>query len=330
MFLLVILILSFILSFFVIPYTINFARKANILKPKCAGLNGIPCIGGMGIYIGFLVPTLLMLYFMRGHSNKITGLVLSATVVLLLGFVDDIKDLRPALKLFVEFLAALILISSGVVVKIVFIPMWANILITAIWILFITNAFNLLDIMDGLSSGMVIIISLTLLVISMINKDVFSCGILLSLAGAHLAFLFYNYPPAKVYMGDTGSLFSGFILAGIAINISYAPLERKLALLTPILAMSLPIYDSVFLIIMRMKKKKNVFNKTNDHFVLRLITMGYTVSQSIWFMYLFALFLAVLSVAIAFTDNLISICLILIAITVFIAAGKKISMVKVE
>jgi len=208
--------------------------------------------------------------------------------------------------------------------------MWANVIITLLCGLFITNAFNLLDIVDGLTSCLVVIISLTLFVISLANGDIFSSIILLALAGAHLGFLRYNYPPARLYMGDTGSLFSGFLLAAVAINISYAPLERPVALLTPILAMSLPIYDTLFLIIMRMRKKKPIFAKTGDHFALRLMTMGHSVRKSLCIMYVFCIFLALSSLVVAFGSNLVGILAILGALLVFIFMGKRVGMVRVE
>jgi UDP-GlcNAc:undecaprenyl-phosphate GlcNAc-1-phosphate transferase len=183
--------------------------------------------------------------------------------------------------------------------------------------------------MDGLTSGLVIIISLSLGIIAFINKDMFSCVILAALIGSHIGFLRYNYPPAKVYMGDTGSLFSGFILALISINISYAPMERKIALLTPILVMSLPIYDTLFLIMMRIKKRRPIFNKTRDHFALRLIVMGNSVKKSMWIMYRFSIFLAVIAIIVAFSPNIFGLLAFLAAILVFIFMGKKVGMVNV-
>ncbi|MBU1912692.1 MAG: undecaprenyl/decaprenyl-phosphate alpha-N-acetylglucosaminyl 1-phosphate transferase, partial [Candidatus Omnitrophica bacterium] len=145
-----------------------------------------------------------------------------------------------------------------------------------------------------------------------------------------IGFLKYNYPPAKVYMGDTGSLFSGFLLAMVAINISYAPMERQVALLTPILAMSLPIYDTLFLIVMRIKKKKPIFNKTRDHFALRLVTMGCSIKKSIWIMYFFSMFLALSVVIVAFSKNLTGLVVIAVVGMVFILMGKRVGMVDIN
>ena len=320
---------SFVLSLLLVPITIKISAKFNIIKPVKTE-QGKPCIGGAGIYMAFLAAVLSGLFFIRLPVMKLSAVMLSSLVVMLLGLIDDIKDLRPLLKISGELLGIFILISFGFFTKISFVPGWVNIIITVIWFLFITNAFNLLDIIDGLASGLVIIISLSLLIIAFINKDMFSCVILAGFAGAHMGFLRYNYPPAKVYMGDTGSLFSGFLLAMIAINISYAPMERKIALLTPILAMSLPIYDTLFLIVMRVRKKKSIFNKTKDHFALRLVTMGYSVKKSVWIMYVFSVFLALLAIILSFSKNLTGLVILVIVGLVFILIGKKVGMVNVD
>jgi len=321
-----IMLCSFILSLLFTPITVKISARFNIFKPAKGG-QGKPCIGGIGIYMAFLAAVLSSLFFIKLPVMKISGAILSTFIILLLGLIDDIKDLRPLLKILGELIGIVILMLFGFFTKIAFIPGWANIFITVLWLLFITNAFNLLDIMDGLTSGLVIIISLSLLIIAFINKDMFSCVILAALVGAHTGFLRYNYPPARVYMGDTGSLFSGFLLAMVAINISYAPMERKIALLTPILAMSLPIYDTLFLIVMRIKKKKPIFNKTKDHFVLRLLTIGCSVKKSIWIMYFFSIFLAFSVIIVAFSKNLTSLIVLGIVGLVFIFMGKKVGLV---
>jgi len=321
----------FLSALVLLPLTIKASKRLNIFSgPKKGETEGIPCLGGMAIYIAFVVGLVLASFLKVTHSAELAGLIISSGLIVLLGLIDDLKDLRPFKKIIVESIAIGVLISFGIFTKIAFLPLWANLIITFIWVLFITNAFNLLDIVDGLTSGLVIIISLTLLVVSLVNRDIFSGIILVALIGAHLGFLRYNYPPARLYMGDTGSLFSGFLLAAVAINISYAPLERPMALITPILAMSLPIYDTIFLIIMRLRKRRPIFNKTNDHFALRLVIMGYSVSKSLWIMYLFSIFLAISSLIVAFASMPITIAVLVAVFLVFILMGRKVGMVRID
>ena len=320
---------AFLSSFLLLPATIKASEKWNIFSKSRGDVKGKPCLGGIGIYVAFLLGLLLAYFLKIPFDQKLSGLVISSGIIVLLGVLDDAKDLRPLIKIAVELAAVAFLMIFGIITKVALLPIWVNVLISLVWILFITNAFNLLDIVDGLTSGLVVIISLTLLIISLVNGDIFSSIILLALAGAHLGFLRYNYPPAKLYMGDTGSLLSGFLLAAVAINISYAPLERPIALVTPILAMSLPIYDTLFLIIMRMRKKKPIFAKTDDHFALRLVTMGNSVRKSLWIMYAFSIFLAFSSLVVAFGSNLIGSSVILAVLLVFVFIGKKVGMVRV-
>lgn len=329
MILIYVILCSFILSLLLVPLTIKISARFNIFKPA-KDKSGIPCIGGIGIYAAFFTAVLSSLFFIKLPGMKLSAVILSSFIILLLGLIDDIKNLRPLLKISGELLGAALLIYFGIFTMIAFVPGWVNIVITAIWFLFITNAFNLLDIMDGLTSGLVIIISSSLLIIALMNRDIFSCVILAALIGAHAGFLRYNYPPARVYMGDTGSLFSGFLLAMIAINISYAPMERKAALFTPVLAMSLPIYDTLFLIAMRIKNKKPIFDKTRDHFALRLVAMGCSVKKGVWIMYLFSAFLALSAIIVALSNNLTGSIVIGITALVFTLMGKKVGMVNVE
>lgn len=290
----------------------------------------ISCMGGIGIYGAFLIAILAAFLLKELYGSKLLGLIISSVLIFILGLVDDLNDLRPSVKITGEILGIVILIFFGIAIKIAFLPIWVNILITILWVILITNAFNLLDIMDGLASGLIIIISLTLLCIAFINRDFFSSFILIALIGAHLGFLKYNYPPAKIYMGDAGSLVSGFLLAVVSINISYAPLDRPIALITPILALSLPIYDTFFLIIMRIKKHKPVFSKTNDHFALRLVTTGLSVRKSVWIMYVFSMFLAVSSLIAAYSSNITGLVMLIVVILVFILMGKKAGIVKID
>lgn len=323
---------SLILSLFLSPLTIKLSEKLKIFSKSSreTGSKNKPCLGGVAIYLAFLASNFIAYLFHAGIYPKFTGLIISSTMIVIFGLIDDAKELKPFEKIGLELFAIAFLILSGIVTKISFLPVWANMAVTLVWVLFITNAFNLLDIADGLMSGLVIIISLTLFVISMVSKDIFSSIVLIALIGAHLGFLRHNYPPARLYMGDTGSLFSGFLIAAIAINISYAPIERPVALVTPILAMSLPIYDTFFLIIMRLRKRRPIFSKTNDHLALRLVTMGYNVTKSIWIMYLFSIFLAAASIIVAFSNNRIGGMVLVIVMVAFILMGKRAGMVKIE
>ncbi|MFH1783001.1 MAG: MraY family glycosyltransferase [Candidatus Omnitrophota bacterium] len=325
------LFVSFVVTFMCLPVSIGISNSLGIFsRPKKGERKGLPCLGGLAIFVGFLIAILIFYRSVIGLNYKIFGLIISSGLIILLGFLDDAKDLPPLMKIMIEVVAIIFLIMSGVSTKIVFLPMWLNGILTIVWMLLIINAFNLLDIADGLAAGLAVIVSGTLLIIALVKGDIFSSLVLIALIGSSLGFLMRNHPPAKLYMGDTGSLFIGFIVGAIAINISYAPMDRPIALLTPLLALSLPIYDTLFLMIMRVKKKKIIFKKTDDHFTLRLIKKGYSVTKSVHFMYSFSIFIALCSLVVAFGSNLLGSIAVILVVIVFILMGKKIGMVKID
>lgn len=294
------------------------------------GTKKVSCIGGIAIYAAFLIAISAAIFLKELGGLRVLGLIVSSGIIMVLGLIDDANELRPSLKVIGELLGIGVLVAFGFTTRIASLPIWANVLITVFWVLFVTNAFNLLDIMDGLASGLIIIISLTFLSIAVINRDSFSMFILIALIGAHLGFLKYNYPPAKVYMGDAGSLFSGFLLAAVAININYTPIERPVALFAPILALSLPIYDTIFLTIMRIRKKIPIFSKSNDHIALRLLTVGCSVRKSLWAMYFFGIFLAISALIITFSSTYAGLMMTVVVFLIFILVSTRVAVLKME
>lgn len=294
------------------------------------GTKKVSCIGGIAIYAAFLIAISAAIFLKELGGLRVLGLIVSSGIIMVLGLIDDANELRPSLKVIGELLGIGVLVAFGFTTRIASLPIWANVLITVFWVLFVTNAFNLLDIMDGLASGLIIIISLTFLSIAVINRDSFSMFILIALIGAHLGFLKYNYPPAKVYMGDAGSLFSGFLLAAVAININYTPIERPVALFAPILALSLPIYDTIFLTIMRIRKKIPIFSKSNDHIALRLLTVGCSVRKSLWAMYFFGIFLAISALIITFSSTYAGLVMTVVVFLIFILVSTRVAVLKME
>ncbi|MBU1147942.1 MAG: undecaprenyl/decaprenyl-phosphate alpha-N-acetylglucosaminyl 1-phosphate transferase [Candidatus Omnitrophica bacterium] len=314
---------------FLCSFMASLLFAALFIKIK-GGTKKVSCIGGIAIYAAFLIAISAAIFLKELGGLRVLGLIVSSGIIMVLGLIDDANELRPSLKVTGEFLGIGVLVAFGFTARIAFLPIWANVLITVFWMLFITNAFNLLDIMDGLASGLVIIISLTFLSIAVINRDSFSMFILVALIGAHLGFLKYNYPPAKVYMGDAGSLFSGFLLAAVAININYTPIERPVALFAPILALSLPIYDTIFLTIMRIRKKIPIFSKSNDHIALRLLTVGCSVRKSLWAMYFFGIFLAISALIITFSPTYAGLVMTGVVFLIFILVSTRVAVLKME
>lgn len=244
----------------------------------------IPLIGGIGIGLAFSISALYGFWISGKTADYGTAILIASPIMLLFGLVDDIRELSVLSKFIAQIAAASILLLYGVGTHIIYIGCYLNVFITLIWVVGITNAFNLLDIGDGLAGGITLVVSISFAWISFLNGDIQTLILCLALSGASFGFLIFNFPPARVYMGNAGSHYAGFILAAIALIAKYAPMERKIALLSPLLILGLPILDTVFLIIVRVIKKKAPFNKSGDHIYLRFLRLGYSKRKALFAM----------------------------------------------
>lgn len=301
---------SFLISFLVVGLLRRASLKQGIF------IKNRPLVGGIGLSLAFL-PFLIPAFW---------GLGAASFIMLAVGILDDWKELSVRAKLTGQVIATAILIAFGVKTQIAYIGNILNTVITFIWIIGITNSFNHLDVMDGVAGVTAITVSGALLVISVMTSN-HACILLnVVLLGAISGFIFFNFPPAKVYLGNSGSHFIGFIIAAVSLMISYAPLERKVALLSPLLALGFPIFDTVFLILVRLKKKRLPFLKSDDHLVLRFIKLGFSKRKALLLMFLLALFFAFCAVLASRAANLAGIGIIafagLVSLTVFYRMSK--------
>jgi UDP-GlcNAc:undecaprenyl-phosphate GlcNAc-1-phosphate transferase len=207
--------------------------------------DGMPLAGGIAIGIALIVTSMYYWAPAPLMPSQTQGVLIASGVMLLFGFIDDVRELSVVGKLIVQLAAVAILILSGVRTHIVYIGTAFNILITVIWVLGITNAINLLDVMDGLAGSVALMVSLAFCVIASINGDTANVMLACGIAAAVSGFLIFNLPPARLYMGNAGSQFLGFIFASMAISIHYASLEAKLALMAPILILGFPIFQNL-------------------------------------------------------------------------------------
>ena len=249
------ILLSLFFTLICTPLVRNLALKAHAYKkakPDVQDKLPVPFPGGLSVFLSFFIVSLFISFRYGCIGPEFTGILAGSVIIILLGLLDDFVELSPALKFFGQTLAVIIVMVCGVSTKIAAIGLLGNILVTFFWMIAIINALNLLDIMDGLCSGIAIIAAGGFLAVSFFSQNILACIFCSSLIGAGLGFLKYNLPPAKIYLGDTGSMFCGFILAAVAIIIDYAPLKREIALLAPILVLGLPLFDTTFVILMRL------------------------------------------------------------------------------
>lgn len=307
-----------------------FLLKKLALKYKLLISQGIPLVGGMGMWLSFILVCLFGFSLYGSLSKEAIGIIISSVIMLVFGIIDDWRELSILAKFLVQIIAISFLIFFGIRTRIVYIGDLLNIIITFIWVIGITNAFNHLDVIDGLASGTAIIISFTFFIISLLNGDIKSAVLSLSLAVTSFSFLIYNLPPARVYMGNSGSHFLGFVLAAIALIISYAPLERKVALISPLLILGLPIFDTAFLILMRVGKKRLPFKKSNDHLHLRFLALGYSKKKTLLAMLVWCLFFCLCGVTVSQFSNSWGIVIVVIVVLASLILAKKMSRVTID
>ena len=273
------------------------------LKYKILQAKGMPLVGGLGIAAAFIFSSGLGIYVLGISGAKIFAVLGASLLMLFFGIVDDLKELSILQKFLAQSLCVAVLISFGIMTDIMYFGFWGNAVITFFWILGITNAFNLLDIMDGLAAGAALIVSSALLVIAFLNPDLNMQILSLILCAVTFGFLVFNLPPATVYLGNSGSHFLGFMIAAITLILRYASKDNVMALLSPIVILWLPITDTLLLIIFRIIKKKSPFNKSNDHIAFRIRFSASSPLKTILVMFLLCFFFSLAGVIVTKVSN---------------------------
>ena len=239
----------------------------------------IPYLGGISIYLG----TMAGFFFVFGHVPQFNSLLVGASAVLLIGLVDDRYGMNPLVKLTGQIGAAFLAVHSGMRFEL-FGTVLLDYPLGILWIVGITNAINLLDNMDGLSSGIVAISSFFLFLVSAAHGQYLVSAVFLALCGACLGFLWYNFEPATIFMGDTGSLFIGYVLAVTAMKFRL-PWGDVYEFLVPVMALALPILDTTLVTWSRTAKGRKVYLGGKDHTSHRLVQKGLSHRRSVLCLY---------------------------------------------
>ena len=286
----------------------------------------IPRMGGLAIFFSFILSALIFVPL----STPVRGMLLGGVIIVILGIFDDIYALPALPKFFVQIAAALVAVLMGNQIDILSNPnifssepywvlgIW-SIPISVLWIVGITNAVNLIDGLDGLACGVSTISSMTMLVIALTVAEPDTALLMAALAGACIGFLPYNLNPAKIFMGDTGSTFLGFVLATVSIQglfKSYAIISFAV----PFLVLGLPIFDTCFAILRRLARGQSPMAPDRGHIHHRLIDMGFTQKQAVAVLYLISAILG-LSAVVLTTNNAMKAMLFLLALCMAGAFG---------
>ena len=332
MYFILIYILTFVLALIFSLYGTPVAREAaikfNIVDRPDGRLKNqsepIPYLGGLAIYISFLLSLAITFNF----SNEVLGLLLSGTIIVLLGLIDDFGVLSPKVKFLGQIIATLVLIKSGIKIDIIFFPEWFDVLLTFLWIIGITNAFNIIDVMDGLSAGIAAIATLILFIVALINGNPLIAVFTIALTGSLIGFLKYNFFPARIYMGDTGSMFIGFMIGALAMIGKYT-LFNKIGILVPLVILGIPVFDTLFVMYIRFRRGLSIFKGSNDHFALRLRRWRFSVRQTVLLIYVIGAILGLCALLIIYLSDIhAALMLFILAISILVAGYylKKIDM----
>jgi UDP-GlcNAc:undecaprenyl-phosphate GlcNAc-1-phosphate transferase len=195
-----------------------------------------------------------------------------------------------------------VLLKAGVIMQLIFLPWWARYLLTIIWLIGMSNAFNLMDIMDGLATGLGAIAGIFLLAVAVLNERWVVAAFTAALVGSLIGFLRYNFPPASIYLGDCGSLFIGLSLGALAMVMSYTD-NSKLGFIAPLYILALPLLDTVYVIFLRVRSGRKIYHGSPDHFPLRLRRkLGGSTTRTVLVIYATAVVLGSLGLLVMYID----------------------------
>lgn len=310
-----------IVSLILTPIVIKVSHKLGVVdQPNFRKVHKNPTsvLGGTVILLSFLLGIWL------GHpiETEVKPLVIGTVLIYLVGLIDDIYDLTPIIKLLGQVIAALVVVYYGVTIDFISLPIGPTIHfgilgipITVVWIVAITNAINLIDGLDGLASGVATIALMTIGFIAILQANIFIMMICSVLIGALLGFLFFNFHPAKIFLGDSGALLIGFIVGFLSLlgfkNITFV------SLFFPIVILAVPFIDTLFAMIRRVKKGQHIMQADKSHLHHKLLELGYSHRQTVILIYSIALLFSLSSIILYLSQPWgVLMMLILILITI--------------
>lgn len=318
--------IAFIGSFFsviiVTPFVIKLALKIGAVdqpNKRKVHVKPMPRIGGLAIFIGVIIG-----YFLSGvYFIPITAISLGGMVILLLGIWDDLKTLSAKTKLIVQMFAAIIVISSGLLIEVVHVPIlgvynigFLSYPLTLLWIVGITNSINLIDGLDGLATGVSSIILITIGSLALIHGKALILTFCVILLGSLLGFLFYNFNPAKIFLGDMGALFIGYSISVISLLGLYKSVTL-FSIFVPLLLLGVPLFDTLFAIIRRSVNQTGIMSPDKNHLHHRLMSKGLSHRNTVLFIYGMGLTFSIIAITSAYTP-LWGTIIILLVLLVFL------------
>lgn len=282
-------IISYLIGVFIVPLVISYSKSKGLVDvPNERKIHTKPIsrLGGIAIWASTML-TFLVLVFLSyyPYGSLLSCILIGGTLMFLLGLIDDIYNLDAKFKLFIQIaIASLVFLLGGRIDSVPFLPQLnivVSYILTILWIVGISNAVNFIDGVDGLAGSVVTVNSITLglIAVAMVPPNTMSALIAFILAGSMLAFLTYNFNPAKIFMGDSGALFSGFLLA--TLSITGVMKAAALAIILPFVVLAVPIMDVTFSTIRRILKGKSPFVADAEHIHHKLLNAGFSQNMTV-------------------------------------------------
>ncbi|MFH0898253.1 MAG: MraY family glycosyltransferase [bacterium] len=269
------IIFSFLLTFYIIPLLIRSACQLDFLDQPDGKIKvhkkPIPYLGGFAVYCGFIAPLCVAYPFV----NKALWLLLGVTFLLFLGLIDDLKAFRPGQKFFGQIFAVLCFLKGGFSLKTDFFSSGTNLFLSALWMLSVINAFNLVDVMDGLTSTIAFVAASTFFIIALLLGQYEVSLLLIAFMGAILAFFWYNKPAAKMYLGDSGSMFIGGFLSALPLLLEWSDWSWD-AYYAPAIILGIPLLEVFFLVVIRTRLGIPFYKGSPHHFSIYLQNKGWS------------------------------------------------------
>ena len=339
-------ILSFLIAVAVAlaitPLVMLLAKKTGAIDapdPRKVHKKPIPRIGGIGIYIAFMVSFLTLVDFNQlpmETADGIIGLLAGGTIVVLVGIIDDYTNLPAKVKLLGQIAAACAVVAFDVRIDFVTDPFgdylyleYFAIPVTIFWLVGLTNTVNLIDGLDGLAAGVETLASVTIMLVALQDELALVAVFTSALAGAATGFLFFNFNPARIFMGDTGSMFLGFMLAGISI-IGAVKSAATIALIVPVLALGVPILDTSFAIIRRYRGGVPIFKPDKGHLHHRLLDLGFSQRQAVLLMYVISAILGLSALVLNTVSGGMAVAIVVCVMAVVLFGAKKLGIFRLN
>jgi UDP-GlcNAc:undecaprenyl-phosphate GlcNAc-1-phosphate transferase len=330
-------IVSILCGTILTPLIRQLAHKKGLLDHALSSrkIHGrpVPRLGGVGIVIAFYMPLVGLLLFQSGvgqmflaERNKVIGLFVGGLAIALLGVYDDLRGAGAGRKFFVQFAVAALMYAFGYRIDILANPFgeplhlgWASLPFTLFWIVGVINAMNLIDGLDGLAGGVALVAVLTTFLISLERGHPLMVLMSSALAGAIVGFLFYNFNPATIFMGDTGSMFLGFVLSTSAIQTNQKS-STAVAVLIPGIALGLPIMDTLLAMGRRALRGRPMFQADKEHIHHKLLARGLTHRQAVLVLYGFCVLLGAFALVLTYANSVqTTVLLIALGLVAFVA-----------